>query len=64
MPGTLGAFPLGEGNCLGLETHQHSSGKTLLAQPCLQSLPLGLLRLVAAMFRPESSFAYSPLFPV
>lgn len=64
MPGTVGAFPFREGSCLGLETHQQSSGKILLAQTRLQSLALGLLRLVAAMFRPKSSFAYSPLFPV
>ena len=64
LPGTVGAFPFGEGSCLGLETHQQSSGKILLAQMRLQSLDLGLLRLVATMFRPKSSFAYSPLFPV
>lgn len=62
MLGTGGAFPFREGNCLGLETHQLSSGKIILAQTCLQSLALGLLRLVAAMFRPKSSFAYSPQF--
>lgn len=64
LPGTAGAFPCREGSRLGLETHQQSSGKILLAQARLQSLALGLLRLVAAMFRPKSSFAYSPLFPV